>query len=147
MTTSERFSISTADWQQERVQLQQIRREVFIIEQSVPEELEWDGRDDDALHLKAISAEGNIIGTARLLSDAHIGRVAVVREWRSCGVGTAMMMDIFRQAERLGYRQLELAAQISAIPFYEKLGFECHGEAFMDAGIPHINMSRDVRSR
>ncbi len=134
------FSIAVANWQRDHQALKEIRSEVFIREQSVPKALEWDGLDDNALHLIATSETGEPIGTARLLNDGHIGRVAVLKAWRGHGVGAALMQEIIKQGELLGYRELELAAQIQALPFYEKLGFVAFGEEFMDAGIPHRNM-------
>jgi len=144
LTKSEHFTTSVADWQSDGKALQQLRREVFIYEQSVPEVLEWDGLDGSALHLIATSADGAAIGTARLLSDGHIGRVAVMKAWRQRGVGTALMEKMIHQATLLGYNELKLASQIQAIPFYEKLGFTCYGETFIDAGIPHLNMRRSL---
>ena len=142
---SDQFTISVAGWSDSSEKLKQIRSEVFIKEQSVPQELEWDGLDEDALHLIAISADGKTIGTARLLNDGHIGRVAVIQAWRGHGAGSALMQEMIYQAKLLGYEVLELAAQIQAFPFYQRLGFEAYGEEFMDAGIPHINMNLNVR--
>lgn len=144
---SDRFTgaIRIADWQREQQALKEIRSEVFVQEQSVPVELEWDGLDNEALHLIATQTDNIAIGTARLLSDGHIGRVAVLKAWRRQGIGTALMREIIHQAELLGYKKLELAAQIQAIPFYERLGFVSYGDDFMDAGIPHKNMRRTMR--
>ena len=136
------FSIRIADWLKDGEALKAIRREVFMEEQSVPEELEWDGLDDTALHLFAVADDGAPIGTARLLPDGHIGRVAVIRPWRGRGVGRALMEEILRLADEAGHAEVKLAAQIQALPFYENLGFTAYGEAFMDAGIPHRNMKR-----
>jgi len=143
---SDRFTVSikTANWQRDKRALRAVRSEVFIHEQSVPEELEWDGLDDSALHLLAISTDNITVGTARLLPEGHIGRVAVLKSWRHQGIGTALMLEITHQAERLGYKQLRLAAQLQAIPFYERLGFAAYGDDFMDAGIPHKNMRRSM---
>ncbi len=138
------FSITVANWQRDHPALKKIRSEVFIQEQSVPRALEWDGLDDTALHLIATAEIGEPIATARLLIDGHIGRVAVLKAWRNRGIGTALMHEIIHQAEQLGYKQLELAAQIQAIPFYEKLGFIAYGDNFMDAGIPHRNMRKTL---
>lgn len=136
------YSIRVADWLADGEALRAIRREVFMEEQAVPEALERDGLDDDALHLLATTDDNTPIGTARLLPDGHIGRVAVVKPWRGRGVGRALMVEILRQAERMGHGEVELAAQIQALPFYEGLGFTAFGEVFMDAGIPHRNMKR-----
>lgn len=143
---SDRFTgtIRIADWQREQQALKEIRSEVFIREQSVPVALEWDGLDNDALHLIATSTDNIAVATARLLPDGHIGRVAVLKAWRHQGIGTALIQEIIRQAELLGYKRLELAAQIQAIPFYERLGFTAYGDEFLDAGIHHKNMIQNI---
>ncbi|MGR2738998.1 GNAT family N-acetyltransferase [Billgrantia sp. Q4P2] len=117
----------------------EIRRVVFIEEQQVPLEEEWDGRDGDCRHFLAMHGE-TALGTARLLPDGHIGRVAVLREARGLGIGVALMQAAIASARRLGHAQVELAAQTHALSFYENLGFTAFGEVFMDAGIPHRNM-------
>lgn len=141
---SEPFTITVVNWQQEQQTLSAIRETVFIQEQSVPKELEWDGLDKTALHLLATTDNNEPIATARLLPDGHIGRVAVIKNWRNRGLGTTMMQEIIKQAKLLGYKQLELASQIQAIAFYERLGFESYGDEFMDAGIPHKNMRKTI---
>ena len=134
--------VTVANWRRDKQILQKIRHTVFIVKQSVPQALEWDGLDDDALHLIATSKSGEAVGTARLLNDGHVGRVAVLKPWRHHGIGTALMQEVANQAEQLGFKQLKLAAQIHAIPFYTKLGFITYGDAFMDAGIPHRKMRK-----
>jgi predicted GNAT family N-acyltransferase len=149
---NEHFNISVTDWASSHEALSAVRSEVFIREQSVPAALEWDGLDDEAVHLIATAANGTAIGCARLLQETygahgvdegpvgHAGRVAVVKPWRHQGVGSALMHELIRQAVRAGYSQLTLAAQLHAIPFYQRLGFMAYGTEFLDAGIPHINM-------
>lgn len=117
----------------------EIRRVVFINEQCVPLAEEWDGRDDACLHFLAWRGEA-ALGTARLLPDGHIGRVAVLREARGLGIGAVLMQAAISAARRLGHGKVELAAQTHALAFYERLGFAAFGEVFMDAGIPHRNM-------
>lgn len=80
------------------------------------------------------------IGTARLLPDGHIGRMAVLRQWRRRGVGTALLREILNEAEKRNFVQVVLNAQVSAGKFYELLGFQKMGKEFMEAGIPHIKM-------
>lgn len=116
-----------------------IRRRVFIDEQQVSQDDEWDGRDPDCLHFLArIGARP--VGTARLLPDGHIGRVAVLFDQRGRGIGLALMAAAIDAARRRGLEHVELAAQLHAQPFYERLGFCACGEAFMEAGIVHRNM-------
>jgi predicted GNAT family N-acyltransferase len=138
--TAARFTLRQASWQQDNAALSGLRREVFIEEQHVPEALEWDGLDKEALHLLAEDAEGRAIATARLLDDGHIGRVAVLRQWRGQGVGTALMRFVLALARQRGHRRLFLDAQVDAVGFYQRLGFIAEGGIFMDAGIPHRHM-------
>ncbi|MGR4069000.1 GNAT family N-acetyltransferase [Billgrantia sp. C5P2] len=123
----------------------EIRRVVFIEEQQVPLEEEWDGRDNACRHFLAVRGD-TALGTARLLPDGHIGRVAVLREARGLGIGVALMQAAIASARRLGHAQVELAAQTHALAFYENLGFVSFGDIFMDAGIPHRNMRLALHS-
>ncbi|MGJ7460936.1 GNAT family N-acetyltransferase [Halomonas sp. MA07-2] len=122
----------------------EIRRLVFIEEQRVPLAEEWDGRDGDSRHFLAL-LDGAPVGTARLLPDAHIGRVAVLAEARESGIGAALMAAAIETARRERYPDVELAAQTHALAFYERLGFIAFGNEFLDAGIPHRNMRLDLR--
>ena len=117
----------------------EIRRRVFIEEQAVPVAEEWDGRDPDCLHILAWRGS-TALGTARLLPDGHIGRVAVLAEARGLGIGVALMQATIEAARSHGHAQVELAAQTHALPFYERLGFVAVGDEFLDAGILHRNM-------
>lgn len=141
---SSNFSIEEVSWQTAESELRHIRTSVFIQEQQVPEELEWDGLDADCRHVLARSAQDEAIGTARLLADGHIGRMAVMAPWRGKGVGTALLAKLLEMAQHEGLHMVKLAAQIQAIPFYERLGFVADGDVFMDAGIPHRNMARQL---
>lgn len=133
--------VRVADWQKENAELRRIRESVFIAEQAVPPELEWDSDDASAVHFLAV--EGDYpIGTARLLSSGHIGRVSVLRDWRGLKVGDALMRAVLAEAERLGLKEQMLSAQVHAAPFYERLGFEIVGSEYLEAGIPHIDMVR-----
>jgi predicted GNAT family N-acyltransferase len=134
------YTIRLASWQQDKAALRLIRTQVFIQEQAVPEALEWDGEDETALHFLAETNSGSPIGTARLLQDGHIGRVAVLPEWRGRGVGAALMRRAMQEAGACGHSEAFLDAQLDAIAFYQRLGFQTEGEIFMDAGIPHRHM-------
>ncbi|MDX1465084.1 MAG: GNAT family N-acetyltransferase [Halomonas sp.] len=131
--------IREGSWEALGPEATEIRRVVFIEEQRVPIEEEWDGRDSSCRHFLAV-LDGRPIGTARLLPDAHIGRVAVLAEARGLGVGAALMRAAIEAARRDGHPRVELAAQTHALAFYQRLGFEAVGGEFMDAGIPHRNM-------
>lgn len=114
---------------------------MFIIEQQVPEELEWDDADTVSVHVLALDGEGKPIGTGRLLPDGHIGRMAVIREWRQRGVGSAILEWLMANARRQGFHALHLHAQTHALDFYARHGFIAHGGIFNEAGIPHRKMS------
>ncbi|SDI71333.1 GNAT family N-acetyltransferase [Billgrantia gudaonensis] len=133
------LEIREGGWETLGPEATEIRRVVFIEEQNVPREEEWDGRDHDCIHFLAL-LDDQPVGTARLLPDAHIGRVAVLTEARGLGIGVALMRAAIDAARREGHRAVELAAQTHALPFYSRLGFQAFGGEFMDAGIPHRNM-------
>lgn len=134
------FRIALGDWPTQREDAEAIRRDVFIIEQNVPVELEWDDMDAVSLHAIAIDESGQAIGTGRLLPDGHIGRMAVKSLKRKSGVGSAILAALMQEAKKRGHSVVRLNAQISAQVFYERHGFVCEGGEFMDAGIPHIQM-------
>ncbi|WP_172152320.1 MULTISPECIES: GNAT family N-acetyltransferase [Pseudomonas] len=133
--------VRLADWQKDNAELRRIRETVFIAEQAVPPELEWDAEDVEALHFLAY--EGDYpIGTARLLPDGHIGRVSVLKDWRGLKVGDALLRAVIAEAEKRGLQQQMLSAQVQATPFYERLGFAIVSGEYLDAGIPHVDMVR-----
>ncbi|MDE2155656.1 MAG: GNAT family N-acetyltransferase [Xanthomonadaceae bacterium] len=136
------FSVEVADWSRERDRdtLLDIRRQVFIDEQGVPEARERDGLDADCWHVLARDDSGRPIGCARLGGDHKIGRMAVLRDWRGKGVGVALLRELIGRARAQGWPEVTLAAQVSAIGFYERGGFNAHGEVFDDAGLPHRAM-------
>lgn len=135
--------IETVTWRDRAAELFDIRHRVFVVEQGVPLELEHDAYDADALHLLA-RVEGHSVATGRLLDDGHIGRMAVLPQWRGRGIGTAMLRTLVAEAQRRGLRRVFLHAQCDAIPFYERLGFVAEGEVFVDAGIDHRTMGRGI---
>ncbi|WP_299926648.1 GNAT family N-acetyltransferase [uncultured Pelagimonas sp.] len=120
-----------------------LRRTVFIDEQNVPEELELDEHDQTAVHLIA-EIDGTPMGTARMMFGddyAKVGRVCVLQSARGTGLGKALMLETIKQAKlRPGITKVILQAQISALGFYEALGFVAHGGIVMDAGIEHRDM-------
>ena len=119
-----------------------VRREVFIEEQEVPESLEIDGLDGDCVQALALDPEGGAVGTARLMPQGRIGRVAVRKPWRKRGIGAALMRLLLDEADRRGHGAIELHAQTWTIGFYESLGFVAEGEEFLEAEIPHRRMIR-----
>jgi predicted GNAT family N-acyltransferase len=131
--------VNIVSWKDAGSALADIRRHVFIEEQSVPESLEWDGMDDDAVHVLALDAT-HAIGCARMLSGGRIGRMAVLPEWRGRGVGRAMLETLIALSREQGLAHVSLSAQTHAIPFYAKSGFKVCSEIYDDAGIPHRDM-------
>ncbi|MDO9322924.1 MAG: GNAT family N-acetyltransferase [Pseudomonas sp.] len=133
--------IRLADWKKDQIALRRIREAVFIAEQAVPAELEWDADDASAVHFLAFEGEYPM-GTARLLPDGHIGRVAVLKDWRGLKVGDKLLRSVIEEAEKRGLKQQMLSAQVHASSFYERFGFSVVSGEFLDAGIPHVDMVR-----
>ena len=133
--------VREADWQKDKEQLCNIRRQVFVVEQGVPEAEEWDGRDTESWHWLATDDEDLPIGTARLLPDGQISRMAVLAAHRRAGVGAAMLKMAVEKASQLDLN-IFLHAQTQALGFYEREGFKAEGKEFMEAGIPHYRMIR-----
>ncbi|WP_278939258.1 GNAT family N-acetyltransferase [Pseudomonas helleri] len=136
-----KIHVRVADWHKDIADIRRIREAVFVAEQQVPPELEWDADDADAVHF--LACEGDYaIGTARLLPDGHIGRVSVLKDWRGLKVGDALMQAAISEAEKRGLKKQQLSAQVHATSFYERLGFKIVSEEFLEAGIPHVDMER-----
>ncbi len=136
-----KIRVRVADWQKDNADIRRIREAVFIAEQSVPPELEWDAEDADALHFLAL--EGDYpIGTARLLPDGEIGRLSVLKDWRGLKVGDALLRAVIAEAERRDLKEQKLSAQVYATAFYERFGFSVVSEEFLEAGLPHVDMVR-----
>lgn len=136
----EQIHVRQANWLEDGLALRAIRKTVFIDEQNVPVELEWDGLDADCFHVLAVDASGKPVGTARLQLNGHIGRMAVLKEWRKQGVGSALLRRLLTEISNRGIQQAALNAQTDAVRFYQKFGFQIVGDEFMDAGIPHVHM-------
>ncbi|MFJ1645215.1 GNAT family N-acetyltransferase [Streptomyces sp. NPDC088258] len=134
-----------------------VRRQVFVAEQGVPEELEYDGLDDRAVQVLAVDADGTPLGTGRLLHGPEaadrtggdprvgaLGRLAVLKAARGLGVGAALVRAIETAAAERGLTAMDLHAQTHALAFYERLGYAAHGPEFLDAGIAHRAMRREL---
>jgi predicted GNAT family N-acyltransferase len=141
------FTVSLVNWHDGEPLLRAIREAVFIREQSVPEELEWDGKDEGCRHALALSKSGDAVGCGRLLPNGHLGRMSVLPQWRKQKVGTAIIEILIDEARSRGYKHVDVDAQTNAIPFYQKFGFVEHGKEFMDAGIPHKKMTLKLLPR
>jgi len=173
------FTIHPVTWHDAEPLLRLVREAVFMREQGVPAELEWDGLDESAHHVLAVSATGQAIGCGRILpnghdtveihdetshvhfphlnplpqageeaneslreskNSAHIGRIAVLPEWRGKKVGTALLQGLIEYAKARHHSEVDIDAQVQALPFYRNHDFVEEGEVFMDAGIPHRKM-------
>jgi YbgC/YbaW family acyl-CoA thioester hydrolase len=138
--------VKTGSWQELGADAGRIRTEVFVQEQRIPADLEWDEADAIALHAVAYNRLGQAVATGRLLpasgGEAKVGRMAVHQVLRGCRVGEQVLRTLAEAAERRGDRVLKLHAQRTAKDFYARLGFAPEGEPFEEAGIPHLTMAR-----
>lgn len=155
--TSGPFAVRAAESTADRKACFAVRQEVFVAEQGVPEEIEYDAYDDAALHVLAVGDDGTALGTGRLLHGAaaeaktggdpavgSLGRLAVTRAARGRGVGAALVRALEEAAAGLGLAAVDLHAQTHALEFYARLGYEAYGEEFLDAGIVHRAMRRKL---
>jgi len=124
-------------------EIKRIRKTVFTGEQHIDEVIDFDGQDQGALHSLA-ACEGRFVGTARMLSDGHIGRLAVLAEYRGRGLGAQLVSALVSEAERAGLRRVYLGSQAHAVGFYERLGFSVCGEPYTEASIRHVQMERTL---
>jgi len=140
------FTVETSDWSNERdrAALCAVREEVFVREQGVPPEMELDEDDPRSVHAMARALDGTVIAAGRLTPAGQIGRMAVLKDWRDRGVGSALLQLLLEQARTRGMSEVRLHAQADATDFYLKHGFEIGGEDFMEAGILHRPMRMAV---
>ncbi|RZM77299.1 GNAT family N-acetyltransferase [Leptolyngbya iicbica] len=131
------------DYNSEKTLIHKVRTEVFVHEQKIPAHLEIDDLDNVSQHVLATYG-GHAVGAGRLTPHGRIGRVAVSRPLRRQGVGQQIMALLLELAQRNHYREVVLSAQHHAIAFYEKLGFECEGEEFLEVGIWHVTMRKQM---
>lgn len=136
--------VRTMGWDVALPHARPIRLQVFVEEQGVPLELEWDAADALSEHAVAFDAAGAAVATGRLLPDGHIGRMAVLRAARGRGIGGRVLETLIERARARGMRDVVLSAQVHAIAFYARFGFETAGSEFIEAGIPHVEMRRSL---
>ncbi len=141
------FTVHLISWHDGEPLLRAIREKVFMQEQNVSAELEWDGLDGSCHHALALSANGDAVGCGRISPDGHIGRVAVLAEWRMKHIGTAILELMVDYARTQSYTQVVLNAQVQAIAVYQKFGFSVVGGEFLDANIPHLKMELKLKDR
>jgi len=135
--------IELLPWDKARAHAAPIRFTVFVEEQGVPLEIELD--EHDALSLHAIVFEQErAVATGRLLPDGHIGRMAVLKDWRGRGIGSAILKELVDAARRRGHADVVLSSQLHAVPFYRAHGFVEEGDEYLEAGIRHQAMRRTL---
>jgi predicted GNAT family N-acyltransferase len=136
--------IELLPWDRAREHASAIRFRVFVEEQGVPRSIELDELDVVCIHAIAYDDAGAPIGTGRLLPDAHIGRMAVLEQWRRHGVGTMILSKLIEKAKERGHKEVLLSAQVHALDFYRRHGFQPLGEIYEEADIPHRAMRREI---
>lgn len=141
--------IEIGEWALMQTPAQAIRTAVFVHEQGIAPEDEWDADDATALHAVLFDASGQALGNARLLQPsttvAKVGRMAVLKEVRGHGYGARLLLSLIRCARQRGHQEVRLSAQRSAIGFYAAHGFVEVGEPFDEVGIPHVEMVLSLR--
>lgn len=143
--TDQDINVERADWHADNADIRRIRETVFIDEQQVPPEEEWDDMDAQSQHFLARLGKRDAVGTGRLQPDGKITRMAVLSEARGCGVGAALLEALLVAAVHQGKAVPWLHAQSSAVEFYERFGFAVAGEPFQEAGIEH-RLMRMIRT-
>ncbi|WP_295803022.1 GNAT family N-acetyltransferase [uncultured Microbulbifer sp.] len=131
--------VRLADWNNDYDTIRSIRQRVFVEEQAVPPEIEWDEHEPKAQHF-LVFYQNKAVGTGRITGDGKIGRMAILRDARGLGAGLQLLLFICKFARAEGQKCVYLNAQSHAIPFYAKAGFKPVGEEFFEANIPHVRM-------
>lgn len=140
-STNDEIIILTVAWEKRGAELREIRHAVFVEEQSVSAEEEFDGQDEHCLHFLAVNQAGVALGCARLQANGKVERMAVLEHSRHLGVGRMLLTTIIESATTSGLTDLYLHAQLHAEPFYRRMGFLPEGETFSEANIDHVRMT------
>lgn len=139
------FKVIISDFLKQHDAIRAVRTEVFLIEQQIPPELEYD--EDDWICIHAVAWHESIpVGTARLdvAQAGRVGRVSVLRNYRRNGIGSLLMQALEAEAKAQGLRRIWFHSQVSAVPFYRSLGYRSYGEEYLEANIPHLSMEKDL---
>ncbi|CAM8422555.1 ElaA Predicted acyltransferase [Candidatus Methylopumilus universalis] len=137
------LKVEIVKWIDDQAQLKNIREKVFIQEQKVTPELEWDGMDEKAIHF-LVFKDDKAIGCARAIvikSRMQLGRMAVLKEYRGQGAGSTLIEKAIVTAKLKQLSGIHISAQCNAINFYVKFGFEVMGDTYLDAEILHRDMT------
>ena len=145
MTTG--YQVRLASWASDQAAIRDVREQVFVIEQAVDPELEWDGLDENCEHAVVETDNGEIVATGRLYRNGNagkIGRMAVLSAYRGHGIGMAILDFLVERARALGLSSAHLNAQTHALAFYSRAGFVAEGPEFDEADIPHRHMTLEL---
>ena len=140
------YQLRITSWQQDQAALRFIRDTVFIKEQQVPESLEWDEDDQECIHILVLDQQ-QPIACGRIKNNGHIGRMAVLKNYRRQGIGRLILDSLLKKAHQNNCHQIYLNAQTSACLFYQKQGFKIIGDEFLDANIPHYKMQYQFKDK
>lgn len=141
--TLKNVTIKQVIWQEVENQLRTVRTSVFIEEQFVTPEFEWDEIDGGAVHLLA-TFDSKPIACLRIIHYQKIGRMAVIKKWRGKGLGAALLLEAIDICKKNGSKSICLSAQTHAINFYLKAGFKQSSDEYTDVDIPHVDMQLDL---
>jgi predicted GNAT family N-acyltransferase len=131
-------------WEQAQPIAGPLRFAIFVGEQNVPAGIELDDQDANCVHAVAFDVDNKAIGTGRLLPDGHVGRMAVVQEWRRRGIGAEILQALMDEARKRGHAEVLLSAQLQAAEFYRGFGFAAEGKVYEEAGILHQKMRKKL---
>lgn len=137
------YQVIQVSWATHAAQLIAVREPVFVVEQEVAPDFEWDEIDATAIHLLALSND-QPVGCARIIKYQKIGRMAVLKDWRGSGIGMALLLEAINICKAYGSKTIKLTAQTHAISFYKQAGFVEISGVYQDANIPHVDMQLDL---
>lgn len=146
MSAADAVRLVIGDWKALAADAGAVRTAVFVEEQGIPAEFEWDPADAGALHCVAY-LDGEPVATGRLLPDGHIGRMAVLAAHRASGIGARVLVELIDAAVRRGHREAVLSAQARVVGFYARHGFVAVGAPYDEVGIRHQEMRRQLQDR
>ena len=136
-------NITQVSWREVENYLREVRQVVFVEEQAVAPDFEWDDLDAGAIHILALS-DNQPIACLRIIDYHKIGRMAVLKEWRGMGLGSALLLEAVAVCKNYGSKSIHLSAQTHAIEFYRKAGLKVTSVEYCDVQIPHVDMQLDL---